>query len=66
MDAHNQPAQTPILETSDFRMYAPITATNAQSEEILMQLCESYDPESGRWEPFYTTRKAPQKNLQAR
>ena len=66
MDANQQAEQAPILETSAFRMYAPIIATNAQGEQIVMQLCESYDPESSRWEPFYSTRKSPQKNLQVR
>ena len=45
--------QTPVFEQPDFRMYAPRWADAENGTQVLMQLCEDFDPESGRWEPFY-------------
>ena len=44
-------------ETDDFRKYEPELVEDRTGTQIEMTLCEELDPESGRWEPFYVTRK---------
>lgn len=46
-----------MLEQPDFRTYKPEWVDAGNGEEVLMQLCEELDPESGRWEPFYSMLK---------
>jgi hypothetical protein len=38
----------------DFRTYPPETVTGPEGKPVTIQLCEELDPESGRWEPFYS------------
>lgn len=53
---------------ADFRTYAPETVID-HGKPITTQLCEEFDAESCRWEPFITIRtgkgrvKAPQRCL---
>lgn len=47
---------TYIYESDDFRIVSRETAKNAQGETVIMTLCE--DLVEGRWEPFYSVRKA--------
>ena len=50
-----------IHETKDFRTYEPEIVKDRLNNNIEMILCEERDPESGRWEPFYTIRTIKQK-----
>lgn len=58
----------PTYHSADFRTYAPETTTY-DGEVISTQLCEEFDAESRRWEPFITIRtgkhrtRAPQRCL---
>jgi len=45
-----------IHETKDFRTYAPEIVKDRLNNNIEMTLCEELDPESGRWEQFYSIR----------
>jgi hypothetical protein len=58
----------PIYHSADFRTYEPETV-NDNGEPVTTQLCEEFDAESGRWEPFIVIRtgkhrtRAPQRCL---
>ena len=43
-------------QDDNFRTYTPERVKNYEGRIITIQLCEELDPESGRWEPFYSTR----------
>ena len=49
----------PIIETCDHRRYEAKRVLNALKQNVWIALCEERDPESGRWEPFYTYRNGP-------
>ena len=59
----------PTYHSADFRTYAPERVKDRTGEVIATQLCEEFDPESCRWEPFITIRtgkmriRAPQRCL---
>jgi hypothetical protein len=44
----------PIFSSPSFRSYPVELVEGPDGTLIGMQLCEELDPESGRWEPFYT------------
>jgi hypothetical protein len=46
----------PVYDDGEFRKYAPEICEDEMGNEIAMTVCEELDPESGRWEPFLSTR----------
>lgn len=58
----------PTYHSADFRTYEPETI-RGKGQPYVVQLCEEFDAESGRWEAFMTVRtgrgriKTPQRCL---
>ena len=50
-----------IYENNHFRRYEPEIVKDRLNNNIEMTLCEECDPESGRWEPYYTIRTITQR-----
>jgi hypothetical protein len=48
-------AEMPTYHASDFRTFPPAIVKDRDGRLVIMTLCEELDPESGRWEPFYST-----------
>ena len=48
-----------VVSTADHRRYEAKRLNTSRGGYSWIALCESLDPESGRWEPFTTFRNGP-------